>query len=274
MHFRQGRFLLAGVALLFFVACGGGSQEQDKGIADKQRAEDWNKHVEEKGVPLAILDTLPEDDIPESTAGRSPMIDSLEQKLIDAGLVDVQAVDPSILLDLRYATKNNFLRKNVYGSLRKAYLQPEAADMLAEASQALQEDYPDLRLMVFDGVRPRSVQFAMWRIVKGTAQEQYVASPKTGSIHNFGAAVDLTIATAEGKALDMGTPFDFFGQKAQPRYEDALLASGELTAQQVENRRLLRKIMTDAGFSIINNEWWHFNAFPASETRKRFEMVE
>lgn len=273
MQSISGRFLLAGIAFFMF-ACGAPPAEPDRDLEDKQRAESWNKRLEEKGIPLSVLDTTTDASVKEVPITPKTAPDSLEQKLIDAGLVYVQSIDSSILIDLRYASKNNFLRKNVYGSLRKAYLQPEAAQMLPEASEALQKEHPDLRLMVFDGVRPRAVQFAMWRIVKGTAHQQYVASPKTGSIHNYGAAVDLTIATAEGEGLDMGTPFDFFGKKAQPRYEEAMLASGELTAEQVANRRLLRKVMTEAGFSIIRNEWWHFNAFPANETRKRFKMVE
>ena len=71
----------------------------------------------------------------------------------------------------------------------------------------------------------------------------------------------------------MGTPFDFFGDLAQPRYEAKYLESGELTLAQVENRRLLRTVMNHAGFTGILNEWWHFNAFPKEEIRERYEIV-
>lgn len=272
MHCNKRRFLILGFAFLFFVACGT-TPSETKGLEGAQEAEAWNKKKAEEGVPLSIIDTFdPSTELPESRTPE-PLIDTLEQKLIDAGLVNVQSLDPSILVELKYASKDNFLKKNVYGGLRRCYMQPEAADKLAKASAILQEQRPDLRLLVYDAVRPRSVQFAMWRIVKGTSQQSYVASPTSGSVHNFGAAVDLTLADKTGQPLDMGTVFDFFGKKAQPRYENQFLASGELTQEQVDNRLLLRNVMIDAGFSIIRNEWWHFNAFPAAESRKRFKPV-
>ena len=128
--------------------------------------------------------------------------------------------------------------------------------------------------MVFDGVRPQSVQFRMWEIVKGTEQAAYVAEPTRGSLHNFGAAVDLGLVHQDSGELDMGTPYDFFGDLAQPRYEGKFLKTGELTLAHVENRRLLRTVMNRAGFTGILNEWWHFNAYSKTEIRERFEIVK
>jgi D-alanyl-D-alanine dipeptidase len=197
-----------------------------------------------------------------------------DRALSGRGLVDVQTLSPDILVELKYATEDNFLHKNVYGDLKKCYLVREAAVKLAAAQKSLAALKPGWRLKVFDGARPRRIQTAMWALVKGTPQQPYVANPITGSNHNYGAAVDLTVVDENGQDLDMGTPFDFFGDLAQPRLEDTFLKAGKLTADEIQNRRLLRKIMTEAGFFSISSEWWHFNAFPTSEIRKRFKIIE
>ena len=212
-------------------------------------------------------------------------------------LVDVQSLDSTIGVELMYATTNNFLGKNVYGGLRKSYLRKEAADMLTNAQRILRQKRPGYSLLVYDSLRPRRIQTQMWEIVKGTDKQQYVADPKGGSIHNYGAAVDLTIADENGKPLDMGTPFDYFGVKAQPRYEEYFLQpeslkkaglspkirgqieqdirlSGPLSSQEISNRLLLRKVMMQAGFEPLVNEWWHFNAYPNEVVRKKYSIIE
>lgn len=219
-----------------------------------------------------LLEEEPVSDLSEF--GDAIEMGELEKTLIEAGLVDIQSVESSIQVELKYATADNFLGENVYGTLRNCYLQPVVADMLATAQQNLQKAHPHLSLLVYDGVRPRSVQYKMWDIVKGTDQQNYVASPKAGSMHNYGASVDLTLATIEGEPLDMGTAFDFFGPLAQPRFETKYLETGELNAQQVKNRRILRASMLSAGFHGILSEWWHFNAFPRDTIKARFTAVE
>jgi zinc D-Ala-D-Ala dipeptidase len=206
------------------------------------------------------------------TAQNSRLPD-LNRVLLDLGLVDIQTICPDILVELKYATEDNFLHKNVYGDLRKCYLVKEAASKLAAAQKNLGSKR-GWRLKVFDGARPRRIQAAMWALVKDTPKQPFVANPNTGSNHNYGAAVDLTIVDEKGRELDMGTPIDFFGELAQPRLEDAFLKKGLLTADQVLNRRMLRKVMTDAGFISISSEWWHFDAFPIAEVRKRFKVIE
>ncbi len=228
---------------------------------------------------------------------------SFEQNLITKDiiqkekLVDIQSLDPTIKVKLMYATTNNFLSKNVYGNLTNCYLRLEAAIKLTNAQRILKQINPNLTLLVYDGLRPRRIQYIMWEIVKGTEQQQYVANPKGGSIHNYGCAVDLTIAYNNGEPLDMGTPFDYFGVKAQPRFEEIFVnpekisnsnldkktlslikkdleTSGPLTQSQLSNRLLLRKVMIEAGFNPIANEWWHFEAFPREEVRKKYNIVE
>jgi L,D-peptidoglycan transpeptidase YkuD (ErfK/YbiS/YcfS/YnhG family) len=114
----------------------------------------------------------------------------------------------------------------------------------------------------------------MWRLVKETEQEAYVADPKRGSIHNFGAAVDVSIVDSTGLPLDMGTPFDYFGELAQPKYQERFLKEGKLTEEHLQNRKLLRGVMHEAGFQGIPDEWWHYNAFSLEEVKKRYSIVE
>jgi L,D-peptidoglycan transpeptidase YkuD (ErfK/YbiS/YcfS/YnhG family) len=114
----------------------------------------------------------------------------------------------------------------------------------------------------------------MWRLVKETEQEAYVAAPKKGSIHNFGAAVDVSIVDSAGLPLDMGTPFDYFGELAQPKYEERFLKEGKLTEEHLQNRKLLQEVMNEAGFRGIPDEWWHYNGFSLEEVKKRYSIVE
>ncbi len=191
------------------------------------------------------------------------------------GLVDVATVAPDVQVALQYSTADNFLGRDVYGDLERCFLQPEAARMLAKADAHLRGRRPDLRLRALDCARPHHVQVAMWALVAGTPQQKYVANPHgaTGSIHNYGCAVDLTLATTDGAPLDMGTPFDHFGPASEPRHEAEMLAAGKLTALHAANRALLREAMTAAGFLPLASEWWHFNCASAAETRRRYPRI-
>jgi zinc D-Ala-D-Ala dipeptidase len=197
-----------------------------------------------------------------------------EATLAAEGLVDARTVVPELEVRLKYAIAANFMGEAVYGAGRACYLQRPAAQKLARAQEALSRRQPGWRLLVGDCLRPRQVQRRMWGLVRGTPQQNYVARPDPGSMHNHGAAVDISIADENGEALDMGTAFDHFGPLAQPRFEDRYLRAGKLTPEQVENRRLLREVMTEAGWRGIRNEWWHFEAFPIREIRQRFPLVE
>lgn len=203
-------------------------------------------------------------------------VDTLEQSLLNAGLVNVQDIDPTIRVDLRYSTSNNFVGVDVYGDLVNAYLQEEPAQRLARANQLLQEKRPGYRLYIFDAVRPRRVQQILWDTLDYPEADKpkYVADPQEGSIHNYGAAVDLTISDAAGQPIDMGTDFDYFGVLAYPTKEEEMRAQGKLTDEQIANRRLLREVMTQSGFSPIKTEWWHFNAFSRAEADRRYGIVE
>lgn len=200
-----------------------------------------------------------------------------ELRLQKAGLVDVRKLDPSILVELKYSTEDNFMKQDVYDCITHAYLQKKPAEMLAKASSYLQAKYPTYRLLVYDGARSRAVQWKLWKALPNVPPKKrtsFVANPAEGSIHNYGCAVDLTIATADGKPLDMGTHYDYFGDLAYPRKEAELLKAGKLTEKQIANRKILRAAMEGAGFEGITSEWWHFNAFSRKQAAARYGIIE
>ncbi len=200
----------------------------------------------------------------------------LEEKLIAQGLVDVQTVVPGIRVELKYSTTDNFFGKDVYGEHVRCYLQPEVADMVKKAQDNLQKQHPNLTLLMYDGVRPLSVQQILWDSLDkpDSIKPLYVADPKIGGLHNFGVAVDLTIFDMQADStLDMGTGYDYFGYPAYPDRENQMLADGKIAKAQVANREILRKVMVGAGFAGIGSEWWHFNAFSRKEAGEKFALV-
>lgn len=202
--------------------------------------------------------------------------DSIESLLGKIGLVDIQTINENILVDLRYATKNNFMKVVLYDTLQKAFLQKEVALKLSECQKYLDSLRPGYQLKVFDGVRPLQVQYEMWNALDSIPRlrrGKFVSNPSKGSVHNFGAAVDLTIVDSKGKELDMGAGYDDFREIAFPKFEQQFLTSGELTIQQVINRKLLRKVMSSQGFRNIPSEWWHFNAYSRITTSHKFQML-
>ena len=192
----------------------------------------------------------------------------------NVSLTDIQLLDSTLLIDIRYATTNNFTQKVLYKEIKKAYLQPDIAERLVQAHAMLKSHHPDFRFLVYDAVRPLSVQKEMYEVVKETPYHAYVATPEKTSLHNYAAAVDITIVDQEGVPLDMGTEFDFFGKAAGPAYEEELLKQGTLTQQQIENRSLLRETLRKAGFRSIRGEWWHFNACSLSEAKEKYTLIE
>ncbi len=201
----------------------------------------------------------------------------LEKKFIERGLVDIQKFDASIEVDLKYSTTDNFIKTDVYGDLTRAYLQPMAVQKLVKAHQYLKKVRPEYHLLVYDAARPRSVTTIFWNKMSHlppNERDNFVANPVEGSIHNFGCAVDLTIADKNGKALDMGTIFDYCGALAYPTKETYFLKVGKLTKEQVANRKLLRETMRAGGYSSIVSEWWHFNAMSRKQARAKYGFIE
>lgn len=181
---------------------------------------------------------------------------------------------PSVRVDLRYASANNFVGRDLYGDFREAYLHEVAFAKFARANEFLRERQPGWSFLVFDALRPRSVQRVLFAQVAGTDQEKYVAPPDKGSIHNFGFAIDLSLADERGHEVDMGSGFDDFRDLSQPALEDEFFRRGDLTSQHLANRQLLRSCMTDAGFLTIPHEWWHFEALPRADVRAAYRIIE
>lgn len=176
-----------------------------------------------------------------------------ELALHDAGLVEPSRLDTSIVLDIRYATDNNFTGQKVYPAAR-CYLRAEVAERLLKVQAALRSQ--GLGLKVFDCYRPFSVQERFWSIMP---DERYVLEPvrKDGVIvkssrHNKGAAVDVTLVDARGLELPMPTGYDDFSVKA---HRDDASAS----PQARKNSLLLEKAMAAQGFEPLATEWWHFD---------------
>ncbi|MEM9916487.1 MAG: M15 family metallopeptidase [Bacteroidota bacterium] len=178
-----------------------------------------------------------------------PTTDTIQQpttELDTTQWIDLQWLDPSIMKDIRYATSNNFVKEQLYECPR-CLLRPEVAYRMVSAQRELQQK--GLGLKVFDCYRPRPVQEKLWEKVPDA---RYVTPPSKGSMHNRGSAVDLTIVDQDGKELDMGTDYDYFGREAYHDYTD-------LDSTVLANRRLLKETMATIELSPIRTEWWHYS---------------
>jgi zinc D-Ala-D-Ala dipeptidase len=171
-----------------------------------------------------------------------------------AGLVDVTTIAPDIKLDFRYATPNNFAKEAVYPAGARCYLRADVAARLGRVQADLKKE--GLGLKVYDCYRPFSIQKRFWSIVPN---EDWVAKPvekdgkpASGSKHNRGAAVDLTLIDASGKELPMPSGFDDFSEKARRDYK-----GGDKTA--LDNSKRLEAAMVKQGFDPLPTEWWHFD---------------
>ena len=102
---------------------------------------------------------------------------------------------------------------------------------------------------------------------------QFVSNPSNRSLHNYGAAVDLTICNSQSQPLDMGAAFDAFDPIAFPSREEEFFKSGRLTAEQIANRKLLRRIMLAERFTQLPSEWWHYNACTIDHAKKNFKVL-
>jgi D-alanyl-D-alanine dipeptidase len=164
-------------------------------------------------------------------------------------LVELVRLDSSIHLDIRYATSSNFMKKPMYGQAR-AFLQRPAAEALFRVSREVHRH--GYGIVVFDGYRPWSVTKQFWDATP-PEKRRFVANPATGSRHNRGCAVDLSLYDlATGQEVTMPSPFDDFTEKASPRY-----SGGSRKARAM--RDFLRKSMEKEGFTVDPNEWWHFD---------------
>ncbi len=205
----------------------------------------------EKTPPPAIQPVTVADSLEKEEEEYRPVIDYDTSQWTDLAIVE-----PSLMMEIRYATTNNFVEEKMY-SCGRCFLRPEVARHLLAAQQELQEK--GLGLKMFDCYRPRPVQWKLWKKVP---DPRYVSDPAKGSVHNRGGAVDLTIVDHTGNELDMGTPYDYFGREAYHTTTD-------LPEQVLANRQLLKTLMDKHGFRSIRTEWWHYSyrrrSFPLSD---------
>lgn len=214
----------------------------------------------------------PNADVP-ITVSKKQCIDSIFSTM---NIVSIQSVDSSILVDAKYTTKDNFMHQQLYQHIQTVYLQKEVAQRLAKVQRYLKTLHPQWSLLVYDGTRPVDVQQRMWNALDSIPVHErvkFVSNPKNHSVHNYGAAIDLTIVDERKVPIDMGAGYDDIRKIAYPSLEAQFLASGELTQVQVNNRILIRKVMKSQGFINIPSEWWHFNAFRRDEVKQRYQVV-
>lgn len=178
-----------------------------------------------------------------------------------------------IAVDLRYASTDNFVGRDLYSPHDCAWLHVDAAAALESVVAWLAARQPAYRILVLDALRPQRVQQQLWDALAGTDLQMYLASPERGSIHSFGMALDLTILDANGVELDMGTGFDDLTERSHPALEAVLLARAEISVEQVANRQLLRDAMGQAGFLGISTEWWHYDCGDRDVVRERYFRV-
>jgi len=231
------------IILILLIACG--SDPSDKKMVEIPPANESTASVDS----LAKAPYEKSEEITETAAPSlpgSPRINTTPAPRREKEFANVTELDPTIRLDIRYATTDNFTKTKIY-DCPQCLLRPEAADAVVLAHKALKKK--GLGLKMFDCYRPRPYQQRLWDKVPNP---DYVTPPAKGSMHSRGAAVDLTIIDANGKELDMGTPYDFFGPEAHTD-------NTKLPQKVLANRRLLRETLEAVGFKGIRTEWWHFS---------------
>lgn len=165
---------------------------------------------------------------------------------LQAELVEIRDIAPNILIDLKYATEDNFTGQVVY-DFDCCLLVEEAALRLVDILAELETK--GLGLKVWDGFRPVAAQWKFWELVP---DERYISDPRKGGRHTRGTAVDLTLITLDGRALPMPTGFDDFSEKAHRDYANC-------SQEELDNRNFLEEIMQRHGFIGLPTEWWHFD---------------
>ncbi|MBS7231306.1 M15 family metallopeptidase [Flavobacterium psychroterrae] len=171
---------------------------------------------------------------------------SVKQVVADTTFVNLKDYSNDFIYDMKYATEDNFLKAKVY-DCAECVLRYKTVQALIKANKAFMQK--GFKIKLYDCYRPLAIQQKMWEIV---SNPKYVADPKKGSIHNRGGAVDISIVDINGKEVDMGTPFDFFGIRASHNYT---MLSNDVKS----NRKYLKSIMIKNGFNSFDSEWWHYN---------------
>lgn len=167
-------------------------------------------------------------------------------------LVDLQALIPDAVLDIRYATKDNLTGRPLY-PVAAAFLRRSAAAKLVKAAANLRSR--GLRLVIYDAYRPLSAQKALWA---AKPDPTFVANPEKGSSHNRAGAVDAALADASGRPLPMPSAFDEFGPRARH-------GAPGVPADARRNAETLKAALEKAGFESFKDEWWHYRDADAKD---------
>lgn len=236
-QYRKFSFWLGSV-LLFFVGCKG---DQVTILSPKSGQKPTSPRSESQKIKDDTSQTY------QLTAPNFPTKNTATKVKGNEGNWTELSQNEGFILDIRYATTDNFTKKKIY-DCAKCYLRPEAAAALKAIQTELKNRF-GFSIKLFDCYRPEPYQQRLWDIVPNP---DYVTPPNKGSMHSRGLALDLTLTDQHGKELDMGTPFDFFGKQAHHGYA----AHSDAVKR---NRWILRSTMEKHGFGSIRTEWWHYS---------------
>jgi D-alanyl-D-alanine dipeptidase len=199
-------------------------------------------NVEIKKEPVLI----PELTIPLAPIGEEEVEVIPEVEPLDSDLVEIQKYIPNIVIDLKYATTDNFTGVIIYDNI-SAQLRYGTLKKLIRVQELLND--LGYTLVIWDAYRPIDAQFKLWEVCPNS---KYVANPHKGfSSHSRGNTIDITIQKLSGESVEMPTEFDDFSKLADRDYSD-------ISKEAKKNSQLLEEVMKDCGFKPYSAEWWHF----------------
>ncbi|HEY9061871.1 MAG TPA: D-alanyl-D-alanine dipeptidase [Pseudobacteroides sp.] len=209
--------------------------------------------------PSAILAAIPTIAISKTPIPNTPTPSTKTKEKIKEvkGLVELLKLDNTFVIDIKYATKDNFTKKIIYPSAKCIINKNTAAKLIKANNEFKKMGY---RIKIYDAYRPHSAQKVLW---DAASDKSFVADPKKGSNHNRGAAVDVTLVDKYGKEVRMPSGYDEFTKRAKLDYKDC-------PKEQINNRELLGRVMVKYGFKRIRSEWWHFDDSDA----KKYQVLD
>lgn len=235
---------------------GGTEQGDSPAVHGSPPMQTQTLNLPERSLPKTPGTDLPGDSTPEAPASENPAPEdpapeepspTVPPEVPDETLVELSEYIPSILVELKYATEDNFTGQIIY-DFENARLRYGTVKKLAEVQEELSE--LGLGLKIWDAYRPTAAQFALWEVCPDA---RYVANPINGfSSHSRGNTVDLTLVTADGEEVEMPSGFDDFSALADRDYSD-------VSETASANARLLEDVMTAHGFKPYSAEWWHYS---------------
>ena len=204
-----------------------------------------SKNILPKDGPVYVDETSTEiKPVKEKPVGvKKVKVIDYDQKL----WAEVISDNPMTLLDLRYATENNFTKQQIYDCAR-CFLRPIVHKNLLDFQKHMIKKY-QLGIILYDCYRPRPYQQKLWDIVP---DERFVGNPAKGSMHNRGMAIDIGLIDVDGNILDMGTEFDHFGK-------ESFHSATNISKEAIKNRKILKEEIGLFGFKPITSEWWHYS---------------